>query len=134
MSLKPCSVHGTKVGGKLAVMYAAWFNGTGERVCYKLRLCAHCYTQLMGSLVAHPLAESSQLVVCPTCGTDSSTDLDGLYLTLYVPKRDATELALTTCSSCAVSWHASFAENGELQPNRFAGNKDDDSDWEKVPA
>lgn len=132
MSLVPCSIHGEKIGGKLATEYAAWFDTSGERVSYQLKLCAPCLTQQMASLLAHRSDESSTLVLCPVCGTDSSESLDGLFLTIFPPKQDGKEYALTTCSSCAKAWRESFSANGKLMPNRYAKNNQDDQDWGAV--
>jgi hypothetical protein len=67
------------------------------------RLCAPCLTTLTEGFREQLSANSLDLTVCPTCGQDSSTDLDPTYLTLYLPKREAVECALCTCSSCAPS-------------------------------
>ena len=121
MSLFPCSVHGAHVPGKLATVFARWNDSNGEFVGWKLRICASCLTTVMGSLTEHLLSDSSTLVLCPACGTDSSAQLQPLYLFVYAPKLQPREYALTTCESCATSWQGSFEGYGEKLPDRKVG-------------
>lgn len=130
MSLQPCSIHGTPVPGvKLATLFAAWHDETGKRLAYKLKLCAPCLTELMASLRKRASTDASQLCTCPVCGEDASTSLSPLYLTLYVPKQEGAEFALTTCTSCALPWRGTFQQDGILQPDRFA-NGTGKTGWE----
>lgn len=131
MSLQPCSLHGTPVPGvKLATLFAAWHNEEGIRQAYKLKLCANCLTTVRASLLKFLSPNSPNLTVCPACEADSSADLSPIYLTLYVPKQEGREFALATCGSCATGWRGTFSESGQLQPDRFAGERSK-TGWEE---
>jgi len=103
MSFYPCSHCGQRIHGKLASIYSNWFTDSGDREAWRIRLCVGCLTALMGSLKNGSSGDSSGLTVCPMCGSDSSQNLDGIYLTCYVAKQPEREYALTTCVSCAAS-------------------------------
>lgn len=134
MSFRPCSIHGEKINGKLATLYAAWFDDDNTRISYSLKCCAPCLTTLLGSLNVRRLADSSTLAECPICGQDSSTGVWPLYLTIFPPRSEPREYALPTHRSCVTPYFASFAENGTKLPDRFGSNGQDDQDWSAVLA
>lgn len=121
MSFYPCSNCGQRVPGKLATVYSNWFEGEGNRVAWRQRLCVDCLTGLMGSLKAGDSADSSLLTVCPMCGKDSSQDLSGIFLTIYPPKQSEREYALTTCVSCADSLQKLLQTGADPLRDRSAG-------------
>lgn len=121
MSFYPCSNCGQRAVGKLATVYANWFNSEEQREAWRMRYCAVCLTTLMASLQAARSQESSNLTICPSCGKDSSETLSGIFLTVYPPRSDSREYALTTCLSCATSLRAAFTDHGELLRDRNAG-------------
>lgn len=122
LSFLPCTNCGQQERGKLAGIYAYWYGPEETRVSYKCRLCVGCLTTLMGSLKNGASADSSLLTVCPMCGSDSSTNLCGIFLTIYPPKQLEREYALTMCVSCGGQLQTFFMK-GQLLPNResFAG-------------
>src|SRR6476646_10764788 len=122
MSAFPCSVHGHKVDGRLASLYSAWFLADGSRSAWKQRICAPCVRQELGRLLAHAAEDNSAVTVCPACGSDSATDLDPIYLTLYLPKQEAREFALTNCSTCAVTLRVRLQVGAEKLPHRDGFN------------
>lgn len=139
MSFVPCSGCGARPKGKLASVYSAWFEPNGERVCWVQKLCATCLMDSLGFLRDGTLQASLDLTACPICGADSSQDLQPEYLTLYLPKREPEEFALTTCGSCAVPLRqqlqvgASQArDRGGLGPQ--APTQDPFSAWGASPA
>lgn len=121
MSFFPCSNCGQRAVGKLAAVYANWFNSDETRAAYRTRLCAPCLIDLMGSLKAGESADSSVLTACPMCGSDASQNLSGVYLTIYPPKQPEREYALTTCVSCAAKLHSFFNDHGDALGDRAAG-------------
>ncbi len=137
-SAYPCSMHGHKISGKLATLYSAWFRADGERTAWKQRLCADCVRQQLGLVLQHAAEENSAVTACPACGKDSSEDLDPIYLTLYVPKQESREFALTTCASCAATLRVQLQAGAVRLPNRGGStgresSADDSDDW-GVPA
>lgn len=133
MSFYPCSLHGAKIDGKLATLYSAWFNADGGRTAWKQRLCAPCVKETL-ALILTKVAETTDFVTaCPACGSDSSADLDPIYLTLYLPKQEAREFAMTTCSACAAKCRVSLQHGAEKLPDRRQGGKRNDEltdgDW-----
>lgn len=121
VSVYPCSNCGQRAPGRMAALYAAWFVSEGERVCYRERLCAACVTIVRDSLLVSVSDSSPNVSVCPLCGEDSSTNMSPLYLTIYLPKQEAREFALTTCTSCVSPYLASFAEKGDKMADRGGG-------------
>lgn len=101
MLRNPCSACGTRSGGKLASLYWAWFRVDGERTAWKQRLCVECTRTSLVTLLEHSTQDSSILTMCPACGADASSDLDPIYLTLYLPKADPLSYELPTCAPCA---------------------------------
>lgn len=134
VSIYPCSSCGQRQKGRLATFYNAWFSENGARVCYRQRLCVACVTTVAGSLLASASESSPNVSVCPNCGSDSAADLSPLYLTIYLPKQEAREYALTTCTSCAKQWQESLSANAELmadKPSESVGAADA-SAWSEV--
>jgi hypothetical protein len=62
--------------------------------------------------------DNPNVSACPACGSDASTDLDPIYLTLYLPKQDPREFALSTCGPCAVSLRGSLQQGAMRLPER----------------
>lgn len=120
-----CAGCGTRLGGKLASLYWAWFRADGERTAWKQRLCAICTGTRLGTLLAHSTEDSSALTMCPACGADASTDLDPIYLTVYPPKRERLDFELTTCAPCAARIRSAAQENAEKLANRSLPSSDD---------
>jgi predicted RNA-binding Zn-ribbon protein involved in translation (DUF1610 family) len=117
MSFKPCSLHGARIDGKLATLYSAWFRADGERTAWKQSLCAPCVKEVLAPMLAAVGSASQDVSACPACGADSSTDLDPIYLNLYLPKQDGKEFALPTCSSCAAKLRVSLQQGAVKLPN-----------------
>lgn len=139
MSAFPCSVHGRKVDGRMASIYSAWFLANGERTAWKQRVCVDCVRSHLAPLLAHASEDSPDAVACPACGSDASEDLDPIYLTVYPPKQERREYALTTCAPCAVTLRLRLQERAERLPNRngFNGTSkdtDEPDDWAGVLA
>jgi len=103
VSIYPCSSCGQRQHGKLATVYSAWFDADGKREAWKQRFCAPCLTTLTEGFRDSLSLNMSDVTVCPLCGADASINLDPIYLTLYLPKREPVESALCTCASCAPS-------------------------------
>ena len=93
----------------------------GERICFRERLCAPCVTTLRDSLLVSASDLSLNVCVCPICGQDASENLSPLYLTIYLPKQEAREFALTTCTSCVKPYLESFADKGDKMADRESG-------------
>jgi hypothetical protein len=121
VSFLPCTKCGQRERGKLAGIYAYWYAEDESRSAWRLRYCVVCLTELLASLKNGVSADSSLLTVCPMCGTDSSTNLSGIFLTIYPPKQPEREYALTTCVSCAEKLQTSFAMGDPLQDRNNAG-------------
>jgi hypothetical protein len=118
MSVYPCAGCGQRVPGRLASVYSAWFLADGSRTAWKQRLCAPCVSGKLRSVLAHAADDTSAVTACPACGKESSEDLDPIYLTVYLPKQEPREFALTTCASCAVTLRLDLQDRGERLPDR----------------
>jgi hypothetical protein len=118
MSVYPCAGCGQRVPGRLASLYTAWFLADGSRTAWKQRLCASCVGSQLKPLLAAALEPSPDVTACPACGKDASNDLDPIYLTLYLPKQESREFALTTCASCAVKLRLRLQDRAERLPDR----------------
>jgi hypothetical protein len=121
VSLYPCSSCGQRQKGRLATFYNAWFDEQGERVCYRQRLCVPCVMLLREILSGTQCENSSAVACCPMCGSDSSANQSAIYLTVYLPKQEAREYALTTCTSCAMNLHESLQVGAQLMADRPGG-------------
>jgi hypothetical protein len=132
MSFKPCSFHGARIDGKLATLYSAWFRSDGERTAWKQSLCAPCVREVLAPMLKAVGDNNSAVSACPACGIDSSADLDPIYLNLYLPKQDAKEYALPTCSSCAAKLRVSLQQGAMKLPNRQDQRRKDDGDDDAV--
>lgn len=120
MSVFPCSYCGQRVPGRLASIYSAWFLADGSRTAWKQRACAPCVQRELRSLLAHAADESSAATACPACGSNASETLDPIYLSVYLPKQDPREFALTTCAACAVMLRLRLQEQAQRLPDRDA--------------
>lgn len=118
VSMYPCSQHGGRVPGKLASVYWRWFDQEGESIGFKQRLCSACAKDGLRSLLAHASGESTDVSVCPVCGSDSSKDMEPVYLTVYTPGSEGREFQLPICSGCAASVHATAMKGSERLPDR----------------
>jgi hypothetical protein len=116
----PCSVCGRRRPEKLSTAYWVWYPDNGERVCHKLRYCLECAGMSLHGLLVRSLAteEPADLFTCTLCGTDASHDGESLFVTLYVPGRERTDLSLLLDTACAVKWRGHVTELGERMENR----------------
>ena len=118
VSMYPCSVHGGRVPGKLASVYYRWFDPDGQSVGWKQRLCTGCAKAALKPLIAYANSESPDVSVCPACGSDSSRDMEPLFITVYTPGSEGKELELPICSGCAPTVHANAMQGAERLPDR----------------
>lgn len=133
MSVFPCAGCGQRVPGRLASLYSAWFLADGSRTAWKQRLCAPCVMRKFKPLLAAVASKSSDVTACPACGKNAAEDLDPIYLTLYLPKQEPKEFALTTDTTCAVTLRLSLQDGAERLPDRqqssgFGGDRGND-EW-----
>jgi hypothetical protein len=137
VSFFPCSQCGQRAVGKLAAVYANWFNENEEREAWRKRLCVGCLTGLMGSLQASRDITNSNLTVCPACGEDASQTLSGIFLTIYPPKQSEREYALTMCGSCADGLREILRNGADRLGDRGVGaaapTTTPSSVWDQVP-
>src|SRR5690242_17899887 len=137
VSFLPCTFCGQRDRGKLAGIYAYWYESDESRTAYKCRSCVACLMDLLGSLKASASSESSSVCVCPMCGEDASTNLSGVFLTIYPPKQPEREYALTTDTSCANSLRARLSVGERLPDRNSAGAAapalNSSSAWSDIP-
>jgi hypothetical protein len=134
VSVYPCSACGRRVPGRLASLYSAWFLADGSRTAWKQRLCVGCVSERLRPLLAAASQASPDVTACPACGGNASDQLDPIYLTLYLPKQEPREFALTTDASCAVTLRLGLQERAERLPDRNGSsgsqpNREDDDPW-----
>jgi len=136
MSVFPCAGCGRRVPGRLASVYSAWFLADGSRTAWRQRLCAPCVGEKLRTLLGHAQDSSLDVSVCPACGSESGSDLDPIYVTLYLPKQEPREFALTTDASCAVRLRLMLQDGAQKLPDRNGGAggnfKADGDDWTGV--
>jgi hypothetical protein len=118
VSIRPCSIHGRQISGKLATLYSSWPDSEGQWKRQKQFICAPCLTELLAFLQDGHSEMSLDVCVCPKCGSDSSANLSPIYLWLFPPKREKREYALTTCESCAPSLQGSLLDGSIPLPDR----------------
>jgi len=137
VSFFPCSKCGQRAVGKLAAIYANWFNDDGGREAWRQRLCVGCLTDLMADLRKGQSSDCGSLTVCPMCGEDSSQNLSGVYLTIYPPKQPEREYALTTCAPCAELLRSRLVHMADKLGDRSVGaaapTNPPKSEWDSVP-
>lgn len=121
MSLRPCSVCNERVPGKLATAYCAWFLTDGERTAWKQKLCSGCLVEQYKPLLQNGSSTSPGSLTCPGCGGSSETDLDPVYLTLYLPKSEPKEFELSMCAACAAKIRVVMQLGAVKLENREAG-------------
>lgn len=127
----PCAGCSQLVKGKLATVYSAWFNTQGEREAWKQRFCAPCLMQAMDALKALASENLSDLIVCVSCGANSSESINAIYLNVYLPKQEGREYALPMCDSCASSARELLQVNASKLPDRGNQSKGDDP-WSSI--
>jgi hypothetical protein len=91
VSIRPCSLCGHRVPGKLASAYWAWFVGDGDRVAWKQRLCLPCLTSTFAETLRNAKSGLTGDITCPVCGGQSEADMDAVFCVLYLPKTDPQE-------------------------------------------
>jgi hypothetical protein len=118
-----CSFCRQRSRDKLATAYWAWFNADGVRVAWKLRYCLDDARQQLSPVfqISSVLAETSEVFACASCGIGVEQDLDPVYLTLYLPKQERTDVEIPLCGACAARWRIPITEHGEKQPDRANG-------------
>ena len=120
VSVFPCSVCRQRKPGKLATAYWAWFLADGERSAWKVRYCPADAQQALLSLLTTLRGQdgNENVFACISCGIDSSTDSDPMYLTLYLPGKEPMEYALQLCGACAVKLRGPIVGSGERLADR----------------
>src|SRR6267154_2539981 len=106
--------------GKLASAYWAWFLADESRSAWKVRYCPECakesLVQLLQSL--RDMGETDNVFACVSCGADSSTDSDPIYLTLYLPSKEPMEYALQLDAACAAKLRIPITQHGARLQDR----------------
>lgn len=120
VSMYPCSVCHRRVPGKIATSYNRWFSADGKNIGWKQRLCPACAVSHLKPLFAHANSDSMDVSECPACGTDSSTDMEPVYITFFTPGSEGKEFQLPTCAGCAPTVKALLSEGGEPLADRGA--------------
>lgn len=118
MSIRPCSMCRRRVPGKLCSAYWAWFTADGERVAWKQKLCQACLLSHFQVILRSASSASMDGLMCPGCGGTSETDLDPVFLILYLPKSDPREFELNTDAACAAKIRVSIVDHGDRLENR----------------
>jgi len=115
-----CSVHGVRDSRKYASLYSRWPTGEGtEWVRVRQKLCAAAYTELTDHFRGNSDYQSSSNVsACCMCGAEISANLNGTYVTAFVPGREQTEFALPTCDSCTKQLREFLQVGAEPLPDR----------------
>lgn len=134
MVLYSCAGCGVRPREKLAQLYWAWFREDGVRTAWKQRLCVDCTSSRVGSILAHSQGESSDLTMCPSCGADASSDLDPIYLTIYVPRRERRDFSLRMCAACAAVTRAAAQQNADKLVDRQSSSAETSptSAWDRL--
>lgn len=100
MILRKCSMCSESVPEALTWATWAWNRSDGVRVAYKQKLCLACCASVVVPLYA---ACQSPIMTCPSCGIDTSDDMDPIYCT-FIPKGvGMMRLEAPTCGPCAVA-------------------------------
>ena len=120
MSLLPCSVCGRRRPGKLASAYWAWFDANGERAAWKLRYCLECAQEGLSVLFKDSQQEENESTVfdCVSCGSQVQEDSDPIFVTLFLPGKEATEHSLQLDGACAARWRIPITLHGTKLENR----------------
>jgi len=120
VSVYPCSMCKQRKPGKLASAYWAWFLADESRSAWKVRYCPECakesLVQLLQSL--RDMGETDNVFACVSCGADSSTDSDPIYLTLYLPSKEPMEYALQLDAACAAKLRIPITQHGARLQDR----------------
>jgi len=137
LSFFPCSICGQRERGKLASVYANWFDKDGDRSAWRQRYCVSCLTDLMATLKNGTSQGCDGMTCCPMCGKDASQDLSGIYLTIYPPRQPEREYALTTCGTCASTLQAHLQTAADRLGDRSVGaaapTPSPNAAWSEVP-
>jgi hypothetical protein len=115
VSLKLCSVCQERIPGKPGTVYWAWVRADNTRVCWKQSLDIGCFA--MNVLPLQVAAEDPRLA-CPLCHSDTTHDMDAIFMTVCVPGRDCENVELATCGPCAVGVRNTAEFNAEFMPDR----------------
>lgn len=107
MSLMPCSVCKKRPRGRLATVYASFFQGS-QRFGKRGRYCGQCAGQLAEYVrELKPISSDDETIewpeFCPLCGGGIADDFDPTYLTIYMPKSEAVQLVVASCGACALA-------------------------------
>lgn len=137
MSFFPCSQCGQRERGKLAALYSNWFDDNGDRQAWRQRYCVACLTALMGLLKNGTSQDCESVTCCPMCGKDASQNLSGIYLTIYPPRSQEREYALTTCATCAATLRQHLQTSADKLGDRGIGAaapmQTQGPAWDEVP-
>lgn len=116
----PCSVCKQKKPGKLASAYWAWFLADGNRSAWRLKYCHVCAPEALQivSRASRSWEETQDVFACLSCGANSETDSDPMYLTLYLPGKEVMEFALQLDAACAAKLRIPITTDGQRLPDR----------------
>jgi hypothetical protein len=133
MSRRKCDLHGERISGKLASCYWAWFLADGKRVAWRQLLCSPCLSEHFAAILRNTSSASMDVNTCPGCGGSSESDLDLVYLSLYLPKQVERTYELNTDAACAAKIRGSIVDHAERLPDRSSETRgpspDDEDPW-----
>ena len=123
-NLNVCSFCRQRPPGKLATGYWSWFNADGSRVCWKLVYCPECAREhLFGSSsVLQTAAQTQDLSACVSCHSEVQDAMDPVWLTLYLPGKERTDIGLPLDAACAARLRIPLTTHGQKLRDRQPGS------------
>jgi len=115
-----CSYGGEPAAPKLASIYWAWYTVSGQRVSWKTFSCVGCAPTSLGIIFRslRNASESPDEKHCASCGQVLDTDIDPIYVTLYLPGQERTDPEVWLDSACAAIIRSQIQSVGQRLPDR----------------
>jgi hypothetical protein len=115
MPIRSCGACQTRLFGKAAGVYWAWYTVADVRLAYRQTLCIGCYAERVAPL---QVASEDPTYTCPACHASTVDDNDMVFATIYLPGGPPFRVDMATCGPCAALVRI-FAQQGAARlPDR----------------
>lgn len=115
-SLARCRACKLRDGNKPVTLFVTWRDAAQVRHGFRTQLCVSCYVAKVAPLDVD--RDPATALTCPSCGIDTDTDYDAVYVNQFIPKYGRRDLEVPFCNACAAHYRIWAESVGDALEDR----------------